>query len=372
MNHIGVRADEQRDVDTVAKFLSGHGVAARFGTPRHRPEFAEGEGQTYYQVMFTFPDNTLFEVVYIGPQSRHSFRALSLRDTTEKLGVADRAFPTTRKVPLMRAIRVHEYGGPEAMRLEELPTPKPGPGQALVRVEAAGVNYIDVYHRTGLYKVPLPVTLGLGGAGGRSRRRRRLDLRVGRPRRVDGQPSAATPSTPSCRPSGWCRCPTGVSAKQGAAAMLQGMTAHYLAHSTYPLKRGRHVPRARGGRRRRAAALPDGEDARRARHRHGRRPRRRRSSRARRAPTTSSSTRRQDFEAEVKRLTGGAGVQVVYDSVGKTTFDKSLNCLGRGAHGALRRVERAGRRRSIRRSTPRARSSSRVRPWTTTSRPARS
>jgi hypothetical protein len=69
VNHIGVRADEQRDVDTVAKFLSGHGVAARFGTPRHRPEFAEGEGQTYYQAMFTSPDNILFEVVYIGPKA---------------------------------------------------------------------------------------------------------------------------------------------------------------------------------------------------------------------------------------------------------------------------------------------------------------
>ena len=68
-NHIGVRAEEQRDVDTVAKFLSGHGVTARFGTPRHRPEFAEGEGQTYYQVMFTSPDNLLFEVVYIGPKA---------------------------------------------------------------------------------------------------------------------------------------------------------------------------------------------------------------------------------------------------------------------------------------------------------------
>jgi hypothetical protein len=69
VNHLGIRADAQQDVDTVAAFLKGKHVAPLFGTPRHRPEFAEGEGQTYYQVMFTSPDNVLLEVVYIGPKS---------------------------------------------------------------------------------------------------------------------------------------------------------------------------------------------------------------------------------------------------------------------------------------------------------------
>ena len=139
----------------------------------------------------------------------------------------------------MRAIRVHEYGGPEAMRLEELPTPKPGDGQALVRIEAAGVNFIDVYQRTGLYKGPLPVPLGLEGAGvveavGAGRHDGRASATASRGRASRGR----TRPTTSCRPTGSSRCPAGVDARAGAAAMLQGMTAHYLAHSTYPLKPG--------------------------------------------------------------------------------------------------------------------------------------
>ena len=94
VNHIGVRADEQRDVDTVAKFLSGHGVAARFGTPRHRPEFAEGEGQTYYQVMFTSPDNSCSRWSTSDRRPASFVRAPSLAARLRELGVADPAFPT--------------------------------------------------------------------------------------------------------------------------------------------------------------------------------------------------------------------------------------------------------------------------------------
>jgi len=226
----------------------------------------------------------------------------------------------------MRAIRVHEYGGPEAMRLEELPTPKPGEGQALVRIEASGVNFIDVYQRSGLYKGALPLPLGLEASGvveavgpGVS------TVRVGERVAWTGVPgSYATHNVvPADR---LVTLPAGVDARAGASAMLQGMTAHYLAHSTYPLKPGDAclVHAAAGG-----VGLLLCQMAKRAG--------------ARVIGTVSTEDKaklareagahdvilytREDFEAEVKRLTGGKGLQVVYDSVGRDTFDKSLNCL---------------------------------------------
>ena len=226
----------------------------------------------------------------------------------------------------MRAIRVHQYGGPEAMKLEELPTPKPGDGQALVRLEAAGVNFIDVYQRTGLYKGQLPLRLGLEGAG--------IVEAVGagvttvkRGDRVAWTGIPGSYATHNVVPADrLVTLPAGVDARAGAAAMLQGMTAHYLAHSTYPLKAGDTclVHAAAGG-----VGLLLCQMAKRAG--------------ARVIGTVSTEEKaelareagadevilytRQDFEAEVKRLTGGKGVDVVYDSVGKDTFDKSLNCL---------------------------------------------
>ncbi|MEK7338394.1 MAG: alcohol dehydrogenase catalytic domain-containing protein, partial [candidate division NC10 bacterium] len=138
----------------------------------------------------------------------------------------------------MRAIRVHGYGGPEVLTWEEQATPSPEAGQALVRLEAVGVNYIDIYHRTGLYKNPLPFTLGLEGAGvvegvgaGVS------EVRVGERVAYQGvQGSYATHAlVPAARR---VSLPAGLDARTGAAAMLQGMTAHYLVHDTYPLKPG--------------------------------------------------------------------------------------------------------------------------------------
>jgi NADPH2:quinone reductase len=226
----------------------------------------------------------------------------------------------------MRAIRVHEFGGPEAMRLEELPTPKPGDGQALVRIEAAGLNYIDTYQRTGAYKNPLPYGLGLEGAGvveavGPGVTTVRAGDRVA----WTGVPGsyATHNAVPADR---LVTLPAGVDSRAGASAMLQGMTAHYLAHSTYPLKPGDAclVHAAAGG-----VGLLLCQMARRAG--------------ARVIGTVSTEEKaklareagahevilysRQDFEAEVKRLTGGKGLQVVYDAVGRDTFDKSLNCL---------------------------------------------
>jgi len=226
----------------------------------------------------------------------------------------------------MRAIRVNQYGGPEVMKLEDLPTPKPAAGQALVRIEAAGLNFIDIYQRTGLYKGALPLPLGLEGAGvveevGAGV----LTVKVGEPVAWTGVPgSYATHNVvPADR---LVALPPDLDARAGAAAMLQGMTAHYLAHSTYPLKRGDTclVHAAAGGvglllcqMAKRAGARVIGtvsteEKARLAREAG--------------ADEVIVYTR-QDFEAEVKRLTGGAGLQVVYDSVAKDTFEKSLGCL---------------------------------------------
>ena len=226
----------------------------------------------------------------------------------------------------MRAIRVQQFGGPEAMELEELPTPKPGDGQALVRIEAAGVNFIDVYQRTGLYKNPLPYGLGLEGAGVVEAVGGGVTtVRVGDRVAWTGIPGSY--ATHNVVPADkLVTLPAGVDARAGASAMLQGMTAHYLAHSTYPLKAGDTclVHAAAGG-----VGLLLCQMAKRAG--------------ARVIGTVSTEEKaklareagadevilytRQDFEAEVKRLTGGKGVQVVYDSVGKDTFEKGFNCL---------------------------------------------
>jgi NADPH2:quinone reductase len=226
----------------------------------------------------------------------------------------------------MRAIRVPQYGGPEAMKLEDLPTPRPGDGQALVRIEAAGVNFIDVYQRTGLYKNPLPVPLGLEGAGTVEAVGGGVTtVRVGDRVAWTGVPgSYATHNVvPADR---LVTLPAGVDARAGAAAMLQGMTAHYLAHSTYALKGGDTclVHAAAGG-----VGLLLCQMAKRAGARVlGTVSTEEKAALARQAGADEVILySRQDFEAEVKRLTGGQGLQVVYDSVGRDTFEKGLNCL---------------------------------------------
>jgi NADPH:quinone reductase len=228
--------------------------------------------------------------------------------------------------PTMKAIRIHETGGPEVLRFEEIPDPTPGAGEAVVRVEAAGVNFIDVYHRTGLYKVPLPFTLGLEGAGtvesvGDGVREVAPGDRVAWTM-VPGA-YAGKARVPAAQ---LVRLPDGVTTRQGAAAMLQGMTAHYLACSTYPLQAGDTclVHAAAGGvglllcqiaklRGARVLGTTSSEE---------------KAALAREAGADEVILyTEKDFEAEVKRLTGGKGVRVVYDGVGKTTFDKGLNCL---------------------------------------------
>jgi NADPH2:quinone reductase len=226
----------------------------------------------------------------------------------------------------MKAIRVKTVGGPEVLTLEDVPDPKAGPGEAVVKLEAAGLNYIDVYFRTGLYKAQLPLTLGLEGGGVVTEVGPNVtEVKAGDRVAYTGVPGAYAQfaAVPAAR---LVKLPEGLDGKMGAAAMLQGMTAHYLSHTTYPLKSGDWclVHAAAGG-----VGLLLCQMA------------KMRGARVIGTVSTEAKAKlareagadevilytTQDFEVEVKRVTGGAGVQVVYDSVGKTTFDKSLNCL---------------------------------------------
>src|ERR671922_3059882 len=226
----------------------------------------------------------------------------------------------------MQAIRVHTPGGVDALRYEDAPTPTPKAGEALVKLEAIGINFIDIYIRSGMYKTPLPLTLGQEGAGvveavGPSAAEVKVGDRVAYSGTAGSYAEYAV--VPAAR---LVKIPDGLNAKDAAAAMLQGMTAHYLAHTTYPLKSGDTalVHAAAGGvglllvqmakkRGARVFGTVSTED---------------KAKLAREAGADEMILYTQeDFEAEVKRLTEGRGVQVVYDSVAKTTFEKSLNCL---------------------------------------------
>jgi NADPH:quinone reductase len=226
----------------------------------------------------------------------------------------------------MKAIRVQSPGGQDVLKYEEVPEPKPGPGQALVKLHAIGVNFIDVYHRTGLYKLPLPFTPGMEGAGvvesvGAGVTEVQLGDRVAYAMAVGAYAERAV--VPSRQ---LVKIPATMDFSSAAAAMLQGMTAHYLTHSTYAIQRGDTilVHAAAGG-----AGLLIAQMA------------KRRGARVIGTVSTGEKARlarsagvdevilytEVDFEAEVRRLTEGKGLPVVYDSVGKTTFEKSLNCL---------------------------------------------
>ncbi|HEU4524581.1 MAG TPA: quinone oxidoreductase, partial [Gemmatimonadales bacterium] len=226
----------------------------------------------------------------------------------------------------MKAIRVHRTGGPEVLGLEDVPTPEPGPGQLLIRVEAAGVNFVDVYHRTGLYKAQLPFTPGREGAG--------MVERVGegvttfrRGDRVVSETAVGTYAEYAIVAAERAvAVPQGLDAAVAAAVMLQGLTAHYLAYSTYPLKPGDTclVHAAAGG-----VGLLLCQVARRIGARViGTAGSETKATLAREAGAAEVILYNQtDFAEETRRLTGGAGVQVVYDSVGRTTFLRGLDCL---------------------------------------------
>jgi NADPH2:quinone reductase len=226
----------------------------------------------------------------------------------------------------MKAIRVHKPGGAEVLTYEDTPDPQAKAGEAVVKIDAAGINYVDVYYRTGAYKAELPFTIGVEGAGTVTAVGGNVsEVKVGDKVAYNGIAGAYAQyaAVPAAK---LVVLPSGVSTKQGAATMLQGMTAHYLACSTYPLKPGDTclVHAAAGGvglllcqiakmRGARVIGTVSTED------------------KAKLARDAGADEvilySQQDFAAEVKRITGGKLCPVVYDAVGKTTFDGSLNCL---------------------------------------------
>lgn len=226
----------------------------------------------------------------------------------------------------MLAIRVNAPGGPEQLVPEELSLPEPGPSEARVRLEACGVNFIDVYQRSGRYPGPLPYTPGMEGAGvvdavGDEVKEVAVGDRVAWASVKGSYAEAAI--VPAAR---LVRIPEGIDARAAAAAMLQGMTAHYLAHSTYPIRRGDVVliHAAAGGvglllvqMAKRLGATVFGTVS-----------TDEKAELAREAGADEVILYTQtSFREEVWKLTGGKGAHVVYDSVGKTTFDESLGSL---------------------------------------------
>jgi NADPH2:quinone reductase len=226
----------------------------------------------------------------------------------------------------MKAVRVHRTGGPEVLQLESIPEPKPGPGEALVQLDAVGVNFIEIYQRTGLYRVPLPYIPGTEGAG------QVISVGQGVVAVSPGDRVASVNLMGSYGEQALApaerlvKVPAGMPVSTAAAVMLQGLTAHYLAMSTYPLTTGTwclvhaaaggvglllcQIARARGAR----VIGTVGTDA-----------------KAGLASAAGAEAvvvyTRQDFVSEVRRITNDRGVSVVYDSVGKTTFEGSLDCL---------------------------------------------
>jgi NADPH:quinone reductase len=226
----------------------------------------------------------------------------------------------------MKVIQITQTGGPEVLTLAELPIPTPGPGQVLIKIAAIGINFIEIYYREGRYKAPLPLIPGSEASGAI------VQLGEGVESFAVDEPVASTAVLGSyaeyalVSASQLVKLPAGLDLKLAAAALLQGMTAHYLTHSAFVLRAGDTalVHAAAGG---------TGQFVTQMAHAIG----------ARVIATVSTEEKaalaraagadevilytESDFETETRRLTGGRGVDVVYDSVGKTTFDKSLNCI---------------------------------------------
>jgi NADPH2:quinone reductase len=227
----------------------------------------------------------------------------------------------------MKAIRIHACGGPEALRYDDVPIPTPQAGEAVVKIAAAGVNFIDVQQRTGRYKPPaLPFTLGSEAAGivtavGAGVSEVAVGDRVAYAMVLGSYAEYA--AVPARR---LVKVPASVELETAAAVMLQGLTAHYLTHSTYAVKPGDTalVHAAAGG----AGQLIVQVARLRGATVYGTAGGAAKAAIARAAGAAAAIDYcTQDFEAEIKKLTNGRGVDVVYDSVGKDTFDKSLNCL---------------------------------------------
>jgi NADPH2:quinone reductase len=225
----------------------------------------------------------------------------------------------------MKAIRFQAHGGPEVLKLEEIPIPEAGPGQALVRVISAGVNFIDVYQRTGLYKIPLPYTCGVEGAGIVEKIGPEVDLKPGSRVAWASYPGACAEFAvvPAAR---LVPMPEGLDFDSAAAAMLQGMTAQYLTETTYPIKRGDgalvhagaggvgllliQILKHKGAKVFTTVSTPE---------------------KAKLTQTAGADAtilyREQDFVDPVKDLTEGKGVNVIYDSVGLATYQGDFEVL---------------------------------------------
>jgi NADPH:quinone reductase len=234
----------------------------------------------------------------------------------------------------MRAIRVHETGGPEVLQLDDMADPTPAANEVLVDIEATGINFIEIYQRKGLYPLPLPLALGAEGAGTvRAIGSGVTDVAVG-DRVVSQRFKGSYADRAVSAADQVVRIPEGVSSRQAAAVWLQGLTAHYLTTSLYQVKPGDRVlvHAAAGG-----VGLLLCQMAK----KHG----------AFVIGTASTAAKRQlahdagademidyttqDFAAETRRITSGRGVDVAYDSVGLTTFDKSLDSITRRGMMAL-------------------------------------
>ena len=235
----------------------------------------------------------------------------------------------------MKAIRVNEHGGPEVLSYEDVPDPEPGPGEARVRLVASGVNFIDVYQRTGLYPKETPFTLGQEGAG-------EVDAIGEGVEDLSAGDYVAFASVMGAYAE-YAVVPaerlvpfnvTLVEARLAAAVMLQGMTAHYLTHSTFPLEEGHTalVHAAAGGvglllvqmaKMRGATVIGTVGSEEKAKLAKGA------------GADEVILYTEQDFVEETLRITGGEGVHVAYDSVGKDTFDGSLDCLRRRGYMVL-------------------------------------
>ena len=234
----------------------------------------------------------------------------------------------------MKAVRFHEFGGPEVLRYEEIPEPEPGPGEVVLRLGACGVNFIDTYERSGAYNVPLPWIAGQEGAGevvaiGEGV----TDVTVGQ-RGSYSQIRSSYAEFVRVPAHRLVRLPDGVDDVMAAAVTVQGMTAHYLATSLFPLQPGHTclVHAAAGGvgllltqmakmRGARVIGTVSTEEKSRLAREAG-------------ADEVIIYTERA-FVDEVRRITGGEGLDVVYDSVGKDTFDASLDCLAPRGYLAL-------------------------------------
>ena len=226
----------------------------------------------------------------------------------------------------MKAIRIHRAGGPETLQLEEVPQPEPARGEVRVRLEAIGVNYIDTYHRTGLYPLDLPFTPGIEGAGVVEEVGPAVeDVRVG-DRVAFANSLGAYCGQKVVAAKALARLPEGMDSRTAAAAMVQGITAHYLTRSTFPLRPGNKVlvHAAAGGvglllvqLAKRFGATVFGTVGNREKAE---------------AATAAGADHvilytQTNFATEIEKLTNGEGVDVVYDSVGKETYERSMACL---------------------------------------------